>query len=140
MRAEVFMELYEKMSAMIDTKKLQIIKLKESATKTTVQGFEERVQSSGSKDKIGNAVADYTDKERELQWEVNDCQRVQTEIEKLLECLPTAEYKVLYKRYVECKELYIIADEVNKSYSWVSKNKRKGLKHVQEILDEREKR
>lgn len=140
MRAEVFMEQYEKMSAMIETKKLQIINLKESATRTTVQGFEERVQSSGSKDKIGNAVADYTDKEHELEWQVNEHQKVQTEIEKLLECLPTAEYKVLYKRYIECKELYIIADEVKKSYSWVSKKKRKGLKHVQEILDEREKR
>ena len=140
MNALDFLRQYEKLSFTIEANQEKIIWLQEKATKTTVQGFSERVQSSGSSDPLGDAVAGYTDLQRIVREENRECQVAKEDIEKVLKCLPTAEYKVLYKQFVECKELYIIADEMNKSYSWTSKTKKRALKHVQEILDEREKR
>ena len=140
MNAKKFLYQYEKLKALIDSKEQKIISLKEKAVKITVQSYDEKVQSSGRKDSMAEAVTDYTDLEREVQQEISECQDRQKEIERVLECLPTPEFRVLHKRFIECKELYIIADEMGKSYSWANKTQRRALKHVQEILDEREKR
>ena len=140
MNAERFLEQYEKLSAIVETKQQRIYSLYDRETSITVQSFSERVQSSGSKQKMADATCERLDLKQELENEIVLLEEKRKEIERVLECLPTAEYKVLYKRFIEMKELYIIADEVRKSYSWVSKKKSRGLKHVQEILDEREKR
>lgn len=140
MNAERFLEQYEKLSAMIETKMQRILNLEDAATSITVQSFMERVQSSGSKERMANAICEKLDLNSEVVLEVITLDEKRREIERVIECLPTHEYRVLYKRFIENKELYIIADELKKSYSWVSKKKKSGLKHVQEILNEREKR
>lgn len=140
MNALDFLRQYEKLTFTIEANQEKIIWLQEKATKATIQEISERVQTSGTSDPVGIAVAGYIDLQHIVSEENRQCHAAKDEIEKVLKCLPTAEYKVLYKHFVECKELYIIADEMGKSYSWTSKTKRRALKHVQEILDEREKR
>lgn len=140
MNARKYLYQHEKMNALIESKQQKILSLKEKAEKITISGFGEKVQSSGKMDKIAEAVADYTDLEREVEEEIRECMALQDEIEKVLACLPSSEYRVLYKRFIEGKELYIVAAEMGKSYSWANKKQRLALKHIQEILDGRERK
>lgn len=139
MTALKYLEGYEKANALIEIKTEKIAQLKDKSIVITVQGFSEKVQSSGKMDKMAQAVVDYSDLEEEVQREIETLEQKKAEIEKTLECLPTAEYKVLHKRFIELKELYIIADELGRSYSWVCKKKKIAMRHVQEILNERAK-
>lgn len=102
-----------------------------------VGGFSvsDRVQSTRNLHRGADAIGEYIDLEREI----TELKRRKNEVLGTLQQLPLDEYKVLYKIYVEGLMLKELPSQLDKSYDWVKKKKRIGLKLLQDILDEREK-
>ena len=91
----------------------------------------DKVQSQRNLHKGSDAIAKYIDIEseiKELRWKRQD-------ILNTLQELDPIEYEVLYKIYLEDKMLKELCYDFNKSYAWVKNEKKKALKHLQEIID-----
>lgn len=136
MRAKEYLRQLEKLDKMIQNKMVEQEQWKNIATGVTAQ-MGERVQSSGSQQKMSDAVNRYID----LEAEINDCidNLIDTkkDIISVIEQLPAVEYDVLHKVYVQYLTLDDVADIYGKTYSWATTAHGRALKHVQEILDKR---
>lgn len=153
MKAQEYLRQIEKINSLIECTQAEIDFWKAMATKTTVNLDGERVQSSGVKDSISEAVCKYVEKEKELDSYIDQLANTKREIIETIRQLPVNEYKVLHKKYigkvikipvsiddpVETKYLTWdeIADEMNKSRRWVTDVHGRALIKVQKILDER---
>lgn len=135
MDAVEYLERIEKLVMMIHNKQVQVDKWRRIAENNTGQAAGERVQASGNKQKMADAVNMYTDIEREIQSLVNE----RVAIEKVIEQLPCDEYDVLFKHYALGMSLQEIANRKDKSYSWVTMKHSSGVKSVQCILDKQRK-
>ena len=153
MKAQDYLRQIEKINSLIESTQSEIDFWKAMATKTTVNMNGERVQSSGSKDSISEAVCKYVDKEKELDAYIDSLADTKNEIIETIRQLPSNEFKILHKKYigkvikfpasaddpVQVKYLTWdeIADEMNKSRRWVTDAHGRALIKVQKILDER---
>lgn len=93
----------------------------------------DRVQTSRNLQKIPDAIGRYIDLERDIE----NLKRERAEILRVLESLPSEEYDVLYKLYVEDFKMKELAYFYRRSYDWAKKKKRLALRNLQRILDER---
>lgn len=131
MRAEEYLQQIKKLEVMIKNKtaeKKRWVSIAESCGNYTDS---ERVQTTGNPHKVSDAIATYID----LETEINRLKAERNEIIKTIESLPTLEYDVLHKIYVQDWSLTEIADIYDKSYSWATKVKSRALSLVQAILD-----
>lgn len=97
----------------------------------------EKVQSTTRPDKMATAVCNYVDIEAAYRQDLADLAEARRQIIKTIEQLPLDEYDVLYKRYIENKQVKEIAIEMKKSRSWITTTHRSALKSLQTILDAR---
>lgn len=104
---------------------------------TTAYSEGDRVQSSGNKQKMENAICRHLQMEEEVNRYIDKLVDVRQEILLTIENLPTADYEVLHKAYVQCKNFTVIAFEMEKSRSWVTSVHDRALQGVQRLLDER---
>lgn len=118
----------------IKSKVLYIGKLKDEAKRTSAKLEGERVQSSGSKQKMEKAVVKYVHIE---QTELQDLRDRRQAILDTMAMLPTLEHDVLFKYYVLGYKLNDIKKAYNRSYQWARDKRRYALKLLQKILDER---
>ena len=134
--AQIYLEQYEMLMAKVECKLEEKQQMHDLALKITAAMGGERVQSSGAKDKIGNAVTACVDLENEIADDVGKLVAKQKEVAGTLERLenPT-EYKLLHQRYIQFKQLKTIADNFNSSYDWATTTHGRALKSVQELLD-----
>ena len=93
----------------------------------------DRVQSSRNLQKIPDAIGRYIDLERDIE----KLKRERSDILRVLESLPSEEYDLLYKLYVEDFKLKELAYFYKRSYDWAKKKKRLALRDLQRLLDER---
>ena len=91
----------------------------------------EKVKASSCSDPVGVAVTNYVDLERKI----IALKAEKKEAESILEQLNPNEYDVLYKFFILEFRNYEIADDLNKSESYIEKTKNKALKKLQNILD-----
>ena len=131
MDAQEYMLQWDKFNKMIQNKKEEVRKERDKAQGTTGQSDGDRVQSSGSKQKMADAVHRYTDLEREI----DGLEQKKREIINTIEQLPGDLYDVLHKYYIQSLSLKAIAVSVGKSYSWASTHHRQALKCLGEILE-----
>ena len=138
MKAKHYLMQIEKTDRMIQNKIAEVEYWKAIASGTTANTDGERVQSSGSQQKMADAVNKYVDIEREIDQAIDRLIDLRQEIIQTIEMLKNVDhYDVLYKRYVLYKEYYEIEEEMQKSHSWVTKVHGKALLDVQKILNER---
>jgi DNA-directed RNA polymerase specialized sigma24 family protein len=137
--AKDYLQRVKKIDRLIENKIAEAMHWKTVATGTSTNSEGERVQSSGSKQKMADAVARYVDIEAEINEEIDRLADVRREIVLTIEVLPVDEYDMLYQVYVNCKELQDVATDMDKSYSWATTIHGRALAHLQKILDEREK-
>lgn len=137
-RAKDYLKQIEKLDAMIRNKWMEIEIWKGVAAGSTAQAEGERVQATGSKQKMEKAVVEYVDLENEIKCEIKELARKKHEIIHTIEPLPTAEYNVLFQIYVCYQEFWQVAEKYKKSYSWATSAHGRALAKVQKILDERE--
>ena len=102
---------------------------------TQVMGGD-RVQSTGSKDKLGEAVANCDIAKTEVAASVEELIEKRKEITQELDKVenPTF-YKLLHQRYIQHKQLKTVADNMKGSYDWATTTHGRALKSFQTILD-----
>ena len=140
MNAKEFLLQIKKLDKLIENKFAEVQRWKEIANNTTVNMSGERVQSSGSHDTIANAICTYLDLEREIKQSIDELIDNRKEILDVIEQLSATEYDILHKIYVQDFTLQEVASLYDRRYEWATTTQGRALKHVQQILDEREKK
>ena len=137
MNAKTYLKQLEKLDTIINNKMIERTQWKEIALGVTAHSEGERVQSSGSQQKMADAVDRCVDMEREIDDLVDRLVDLKRDVTSVIEQLPVAEYDVLHKLYIQHMTLYDVAEAKGKTYSWVTSIHGRALKNVQNILDER---
>lgn len=132
MTAREYLQQVRKLNLQIENKLDEARRWREVACGVTASTDGVKVQSSGSKEKMADAVSAFVDLEAEIGVQICDLQKRRESIIETLETLETGEYEVIYKLYVQGKTLDEAADECGKSYSWAAKQHRKGLQNLDE--------
>ena len=121
---------YEKI---INNKLEEIEHLKLLATSISASTYGiERVQTSGSQDKIGDTIAKLVDAQREL---ADNVVELMEKKQKLIDVENPQYYDFLYKRYVEKKKLTVIADEMEYNEEYIKQFHGKAVNYVKEMLN-----
>ena len=137
MNAKTFLKQLEKLDTIINNKMIERTQWLEIALGVTAHSEGERVQSSGSQQKMADAVDRCVDMEREIDDLIDRLIDLKRDVTSVIEQLPVAEYDVLHKLYIQHMTLYDVAEAKGKTYSWVTSIHGRALKNVQNILDER---
>lgn len=155
MNAKAFLNQLEKLDRLIENKRMEKEQWYLLATNTTYGGAPDtgvRVQSSGSQQRMADAMDNYIDAGAEIDRMLRRLFDVRQEILSVIELLNADEYDVLHKRYagVVCVDpatkqkrihrmsLREIADARASSESWARGVHGSALKKVQRIIDERQ--
>lgn len=136
MDAKEFLKQVEKLDARIQNKLIEQQQWRELALGITANMEGERVQSSGAKSKMANAIDKCVDMEAEINSLVNMLVGMKKEVIQTIEQLDSPiEYNILHMRYIQFKDLQEIADHYSKEYGWATTTHGRALKHLQIILD-----
>ena len=151
LNAREFLELPKMIDRMIENKKTEMEQWITIAESTTVHSEGERVQSSGSQQKMADAINIFIDLEREVAEEMIQLAAIKRDVIHVIQQLKVNEYDVLHKMYIgvmvkiktpdgikkitEYRSLEQVADMCGKSRSWAKDNHRSGLVKVQRMLD-----
>lgn len=130
MTAREYLSKVQRLQTIIEQKQERIKEIWESASTVRAVRFDlEKVQGGGHSDKIGEAVAKIVDLETEVENDIVNLVYRQHEITNQIHKLANPNYmKLLYKRYIEGKDLQTIADEINFTYQYVLELHGKALK------------
>ena len=133
MDAQRYLKQWDKLDKMIRNKDMEAEQWRIIARGLPWQAEGDRVKASGSKQKMADAVHRYTDIEREIA----ELEKKMKEITDTIEQLPAERYDILHKSYIQGMSFKVIAVNKKKSYAWVTKNHKKALQEVEEILERR---
>lgn len=133
MRAVEYLEQIKKIDVIILNKRKERQRWASIADGLGGFSVSDRVQTSRNLHRGSDAIGEYIDIDREIE----ELEAKRQGIIDTIQRLPYNEYRVLYMLYVEEHMLKELPSEFNKSYAWVKDKKRKALKHVQNILDEK---
>lgn len=137
MDAKQFLRQLKKLDKMIENKIAEKAMWKTIAFGTSAKMDGERVQASGSQQKMADAVCRYVDIEKEIDEQIDKLIDTKQDVISVIEKLKPTEYDILHKMYVQYMSLYDVADIYEKSYSWATTIHGRALKNVQAILDQR---
>ena len=139
MKAKNYLMQIKNMDAKISTDLEELATLEALATKTTSVLGDERVQSSGSQQKMADAVTKIIAMKEKISGEIDRFVTFKKEARELIfgacdsDCI-----SLLYKRYFLDKKWEEIAVEMNYTFKWVSGGlHQRALSQVQKALDER---
>ena len=137
MKAQEFLEQYKSQQTIIASCWEEYAMWQDIALSTTGCMEGERVQSSGSKQKMANAVISYTDIEADIKLRIAEAQAIQNEIVRKIAMLKESEYYVLHGIYILGKQYKEVAASRNppKSTSWATSVHGNALIHLQQLLD-----
>lgn len=136
--AQVYLEQVEKLDARIKNKLIEKQQWLDIALGITASMDGERVQSSGAKTKMANAVERCVDMEDEIDSLVDILIDTKKEVIQTIESLDSPiEYNILHMRYIQFKDLQEIADHYGKEYGWATTTHGRALKSVGLVLEER---
>ena len=154
MKAEEFLEQIMKLDRMIENKQNERERWLMLAVNTTAGAAPDtgvRVQSSGSKQRMADAVIRSVDIEAEIDDTICKMYEARKQIIGVIEQLPVEEYDVLHKLYVgevstdnhgrkhfAYMSIQEVADALGMSYSWASGKKGSALQRVKKIIDEQQ--
>lgn len=110
----------KKLDVLINSKLEEIESLKTLATKVNAPLNQERVQSSGSNDQLGECVAKIVDLQNEINDDIDAFINLKREVMRKIDSIDNSQYcDLLYKRYFEYKTWECVAEEMNLSREWV---------------------
>lgn len=138
MDAKEFLRQPEKLDVRIRNKLIEKQQWHDMALGITANMDGERVQSSGAKSKMADAIDRCVDMEAEIDSLVDNLIEIKKEVVQTIERLYSPiEYDVLHKRFIQYKTLQEIADEYKKDYGWAKSTCKRAVRHVQALLDEK---
>lgn len=135
MKAKEYLQQVKKIDKLIENKLIEKEQWFAIATGTTASSEDgDRVQSSGSQQKMADAVC----KMIEIQEEINNLIDMYIDTKQgvinTIEQLPADEYDVLHKIYIQGKNMRQTAAACDKSYDWVKIVHKQGMRDVQMFL------
>lgn len=137
-RAKDFLEEYRKLDEMIENKMYEVKRWIDIATNICPNYEGEKVQSSGSKQKMSDAVIKAIEMEQEINRTIDELIDLKQDIISVLEQLPPLEYGLLHRIYIQYKSLAEASYDLDKSESWGSTVHGRALFRVQRILEKRD--
>lgn len=137
MRAKDYLLQIRKIDRMITNKIAEVEHWKAVALGAGTYSEGDRVQSSGGKDKLSDAVCRYMVLEEQLNEEIDRLIDTKREITATIEQLNPSEYDLLHRLYIQQKNLQEVAADMGKSYSWARGTHGTALYNLQRILNER---
>lgn len=139
MDAKDFLDQVQKTDKIIKNKLIERQQWHDLALTITANMEGERVQSSGVRSKLAEAVELCVDAEGEILAEVANLKGVKKNATQAIERLYSyVEYDVLHQRYIQYKSLQDIADEYDRGYEWAKTTCKRATQHLQVILDANE--
>lgn len=136
MNAKHYLQQIAKLDTIITNKLIEKEQWREIAMGVTAHSDGVRVQSSGSQQKMANAIERCIDMEAEIDSLVDRLVALKREVTGVIEQLNATEYDVLHQIYIQHKSFYDVAEAKNKSYSWITTVHGRALANVQKILNE----
>ena len=133
MKARTYLEQIAKWDAMIRNKFIEKEQWLEVATGIVAYSDGDRVQSSGSQQRM----ADAADRCIDIDRQIDELKEKKAAVIATIELLPLDEYDLLHKVYVQHMDLQTAADAKRRSYSWATTIQGRAFQSVQKILDER---
>ncbi len=139
MKAINYLKQIKKLDSEINTAIEELAELEALATKTTSVLGGERVQSSGSQDKMADCVVKIIDRRNKLNIDIDRFVDLKAEARQLIyEACDDACIELLCMRYLQKKSWEQIAVEMNYTYHWASGGlHQRALAQLQKKLDER---
>ena len=138
MKAKTLLKQLERLDVIIANKQIEQEQWRDIALSITAHSGGDRVQSSGSKQRMADAVIECMAAEEAEQRIIAERRRVKDEITELIEQLNATEYDLLHKIYIQHMTLYDAAYEKGKSYTWGTTVHGRALRNVQRLLDLRD--
>lgn len=133
-----FLNQVKKLDLQIKNKLIEQQQWRDIALGITANMDGERVQSSGSKSKMSDAIEKCVDMEAEIDALIDKLIDIKKEVVQTIEQLESpTEYNVLHMKYIQDKSLQEIADHYGKDYTWATTTHGRALKNVQEIRERR---
>lgn len=106
------------------------------ATKTTCPTDGERVQSSGSPDKMSDAVTRMIEIDKEIDEMIDSFVSLKQEIIKTIEQVNDPMlYDILHMIYIQCMKPSEVSQSLNYTYQWIKELHARGLEKIQCLLD-----
>ena len=134
--AKSYLRQVEKLDVRIQNKLIERQQWENIALGITASIGGERVQSSGSQQKMADAVEKCVDMEREIDALVDSLIETKKDVIATIEQLESpTEYDILHKRYIQFIPLQEIAELYRREYTTVTTAHGRALKNVQNILD-----
>lgn len=131
---QLWLEQPEKLDTIIRNKLIEKQQWRDIALGITASMEGERVQSSGSQQKMADAIGRCVDMEAEIDSLIDKLIDTKKEVVQAIERLDSPiEYNVLHMRYIQYRSLQEIADYYGKEYDWATTTQGRALKHLQEI-------
>ena len=137
-KAQEFLEQVYKLNAMIENKMAEKAQWRGVAYGITTNTEGERVQSSGSQQKMADAVGKVVDLEAEITSLIDRLIDIKQTIIETIELLNATEYDVLHKRYIQGMTFDEIGAAKGKSKSWATTVHGRALQSLNGIIDELE--
>ena len=138
MKAINYLKQIKIMDAKINADIEELTSLETLATRTTSVLGGDRVQSSGSQQKMADSVAKIVDLREQINAEIDRFIDYKQEARELISVCDAECITLISKRYFQFKTWESIAVDMNFTYQWVSGGlHQKALAQVQKALDER---
>lgn len=132
---QVYLEKPEKLDLLIKNKLIEKQQWRDIALGITANMDGERVQSSGAKSKMADAINKCVDIETEIDRLIDILVDTKKEVIQTIEQLDSPiEYDVLHRRYIQYQTLQEIADYYGRDYSWAKLTCKRGRYQIQGIL------
>ena len=135
MKAQDFLLQYEKQVTIIASCWEEVAKWKGVAYSVTGCVDGDRVQSSGSKQKMADAVVSYSDIQADIKQRIEEAKAIQDDIIRKIAQLKEPEYYVLHSVYILGMQFKEVAARRKMSVSWATSWHGTALANLQQILD-----
>ena len=136
MDAKTYLSQVKKLDALIKNKLIEKQQWKDIALGITANMNGERVQSSGTKSKMADALVKCVDMEAEIDALVDKMIDARIDVIHTIEQLASVqEYTICHKKYIQFLTLGEIADSMGLDYTTVTTAHGRALKNVQRIRE-----
>lgn len=135
MKAKEYLLQVSKIDKLIANKLIEKEQWRTIAQGTSGATEGERVQSSGSQQKMADAVHKMLEIESEINNYIDRLVETKQEVIHMIEQLQPIEYDVLHIVYIQFKDFNDVAVKYNKSIKWVNRIHGRALANVQKIID-----
>lgn len=138
METKEFLSQVKKLDLQIKNKLIEKQQWKDIALGITANMDGERVQSSGSKSKMSDAIEKCIDMESEIDRLIDKLIDTKREVIGTIEKLDSpTQYDVLHMIYIQGMTLQEVADKYNMSYDWAATTHGRALKNVSAIWEKK---